>query len=211
MAPRRRQPARPLPTFDPQPSLEFGSKLLSELHVDHALIGKVAMWFWLENPADHEHTKDVDFAVPSGAIPAITQKLQSLRDVTTSPLPIGGINASDETHHIRTDFIDRSSDEWGDLHPLYRDAIDEALRSEDRASGAPVASPEHLVAMKLGAGTDKNERDAIRLLAKVEDLDVDHVRGLVRKFLGPAAIGRLEECIRRAGHPKARRAYTEGS
>jgi hypothetical protein len=65
--------------------------------------------------------------------------------------------------------------------------------------------------MKLGAGTDKDERDCIRLLAKVLDLDVELTRNLTRKYVGPAGIGRLEECLRRAGHPKARRAYTAGS
>lgn len=76
---------------------------------------------------------------------------------------------------------------------------------------SPVASPEHLVCMKLGAGTDEDERDAVRLIAKVEDVDVSRVRALTRRFLGASAIGWLEECLRRAGHPEARRAYTEGS
>lgn len=65
--------------------------------------------------------------------------------------------------------------------------------------------------MKLAAGTDKDERDAIRLLAKVKDLDVGATRDLIRKFLGPGLLGRLEECLRRAGHPQARRAYTASS
>ena len=29
--------------------------------------------------------------------------------------------------------------------------------------------------------------------------------------LGPGLLGRLEECLRRAGHPQARRAYSLGS
>ncbi len=112
---------------------------------------------------------------------------------------------------IRADFIDWSSEEWGDLQPLYKDAMASAMHSEDRVSGVPVASPEHLVTMKIGAATDKDERDAMRLIAKVEDLDVDKSRELVRRFLGPSGIGRFEECLRRAGHPKAKRAYTESS
>ena len=127
------------------------------------------------------------------------------------PLAIGGVNALSETAGIRADFIDRSSEEWGDLQPLYKDAIAQAVQSEDRFSGIPVASPEHLVTMKIGAATDKDERDAMRLIAKVDDLDVDRTRELVKRFLGPSGIGRLEECLRRAGHPKARRAYTESS
>ena len=75
----------------------------------------------------------------------------------------------------------------------------------------PSVPPEHLFAMKLAAGTDKDERDAIRLIAKVKDLDVEATRDLVRKFLGPGLLGRLEECLRRAGHPRARRAHSLGS
>ncbi|HYU34343.1 MAG TPA: hypothetical protein VEW48_19490 [Thermoanaerobaculia bacterium] len=127
------------------------------------------------------------------------------------PLSIGGVNAMSEPAGIRADFIDWSSEEWGDLQPLYKDAMASAMHSEDRVSGVPVASPEHLVTMKIGAATDKDERDAMRLIAKVEDLDVDKSRELVRRFLGPSGIGRFEECLRRAGHPKAKRAYTESS
>lgn len=94
---------------------------------------------------------------------------------------------------------------------LYLDAIRAAEAQDDQFEGIPVAPPEHLVAMKLAAGTDRDERDAIRLLAKVKDLDVEATRGLVRKFLGPGLLGRLEECLRRAGHPQARRAYSLGS
>ena len=65
--------------------------------------------------------------------------------------------------------------------------------------------------MKLAAGTDKDERDAIRLISKVKDLDVEATRDLVRKLLGPGLLGRFEECLRRAGHPRARRAYSLGS
>lgn len=57
----------------------------------------------------------------------------------------------------------------------------------------------------------KTSGDAIRLIAKVKDLDVEATRDLVRKFLGPGLLGRLEECLRRAGHPRARRAYSLGS
>ena len=65
---------------------------------------------------------------------------------------------------MRTDFIDRSSEKWGNLQPLYLDAIRAAEAQDDQFEGIPVASPEHLVAMKLAAGTDKDERDAIRLI-----------------------------------------------
>lgn len=210
MAPRRQRAASDLPAFDPKPSLEFGARLLESLKTEYALIGKVAMWYWLDNPSDHEYTKDVDFAVPLEATPAIIAKLRAA-NVSLRMLAIGGVNADIDAQGVRADFIDRGSEEWGDLHSLYRDAIAVANASEERIGAVPVAPPEHLVAMKIAAGTMKDDNDAIRLVAKVGDLDIEKVRALIKRHLGPASIGRLEECLRRAGHPQARRAYTASS
>jgi hypothetical protein len=185
-------------------------EILNRSKAPRALIGKVAMWYWLDDEADHEFTKDVDFAVPQASMPSILDALRET-EAEVSQLTIGGVNARIARRGIRADFIDRSSEEWGNLQPLYLDSIRAAETQDDDFEGAPVAPPEHLVAMKLAAGTDKDERDAIRLLAKVKDLDIGATRDLIRKFLGPGLLGRFEECLRRAGHPLARRAYTAGS
>jgi len=142
------------------------------------------MWYWLDDEADHEYTNDVEFAVPQVSIPSILEALHQT-GAEVSQLAIGGVNARISKQGVRTDFIDRSSEEWGNLQLLYLDAIRAAEAQDDRFEGIPVAPPEHLAAMKLAAGTDKDERDAIRLLAKVKDLDVEATRDLVRKFLGP--------------------------
>ena len=210
MAARRTTEPRPLPTFDPVPSARFGLEVLDRSKARRALIGRVAMWYWLADEADHEYTKDVDFAVPRASLPAILEILQQT-GAEVLPLTIGGVHARVAQQGIRTDFIDRSSEEWGDLQPLYLDAIRAAEAQDDRFEGIPVAPPEHLVAMKLAAGTDKDERDAVRLLAKVQDLGVESTRDLVRRFLGPGLVGRFEEILRRAGHPQAKRAYSLGS
>jgi hypothetical protein len=210
MASRRKSQPRPLLTFDPVPSAHFGVDVLNRSNSPRALIGKVAMWYWLDDTADHEYTKDVDFAVPRASLPAILETLRGT-EAEVSQLHIGGVNAKIEQRGIRTGFIDRSSEEWGNLQPLYLDAIRAAAAQEDVFEGAPVAPPEHIVAMKLAAGTDKDERDAVRLIAKVKDLDIAATRDLVRNFLGPGPLGRFEECLRRAGHPLARRAYSAGS
>lgn len=209
MATRRKSPPRRL-AFDPVPSAVFGVTILNRSKAPRALIGRVAMWYWLDDEADHEFTKDVDFAVPQASLPSILDTLRET-EAEVSQLVIGGVNARIVRRGIRADFIDRSSEEWGNLQPLYLDAIRAAEAQDDLFEGAPVAPPEHLVAMKLAAGTDKDERDAIRLLAKVKDLDIGRTRDLIRKFLGPGLLGRFEECLRRAGHPQARRAYTAGS
>jgi hypothetical protein len=210
MASRRKTQPRPLPAFDPVPSARFGVEILERSKSRRALIGRVAMWYWLDDEADHEYTKDVDFAVPQASVPSILQVLHQT-GAEVSQLTIGGVHARMPRQGIRADFIDRSSEEWGNLQPLYLDAIRAAEAQDDLFEGSPVAPPEHIVAMKLAAGTDKDERDAIRLIAKVKDLDVEATRSLVRKFLGPGLLGRFEECLRRAGHPLARRAYSAGS
>jgi len=210
LAARRKAKPRPLPTFDPVPSAQFGLEILDRSKSRRALIGRVAMWYWLDDEADHEYTKDVDFAVPQVSIPSILEVLHQT-DAEVSQLTIGGVNARISKQGVRADFIDRSSEEWGNLQPLYLDAIRAAEAQDDQFEGIPVAPPEHLVAMKLAAGTDKDERDAVRLIAKVKDLDIEATRALVRKFLGPGLLGRLEECLRRAGHPRARRAHSLGS
>jgi hypothetical protein len=209
MASRRKSPPRRL-AFDPVPSTSFGVEVLHRSKAPGALIGKVAMWYWLDDEADHEFAKEVDFAVPQASVPSIVDTLRET-EAEVSQLVIGGINARIARRGILADFIDRSSEEWGNLQPLYLDVIRAAEAQDDVYEGAPMAPPEHLVAMKLAAGTDKDERDAIRLLAKVKDLDVGATRDLIRKFLGPGLLGRFEECLRRAGHPQARRAYTAGS
>lgn len=210
LATRRKGKSRPLPIFDPLPSARFGLEILDRSQSPRALIGRVAMWYWLDDESDHDYTKDVDFAVPQASVPSILEVLHQT-GAEVSQLTIGGVNARIIEQGIRADFIDRSSEEWGNLQPLYLDAIRAAEAQDDRFEGIPVAPPEHLVAMKLAAGTDKDERDAIRLIAKIKDLDVEATRNLVRKFLGPGLLGRLEECLRRAGHPQARRAYGLGS
>ena len=57
-----------------------------------------------------------------------------------------------------------------------------------------------------------NRDMTFRFVSNVDGIDfVEATRDLVRKFLGPGLLGRLEECLRRAGHPQARRAYSLGS
>src|SRR3954464_5834718 len=210
LATRRKAKPRPLPTFDPVPSVQFGLEVLDRSKSRRALIGRVAMWYWLDDEADHEHTKNVAFAVPQARIPSLLEALHQT-DAEVSQLTIGGVNARISKQGVRTDFIDRANEEWGNLQPLYLGVMPAAEEHDDQLEGIPVAPPELLVAMKLAAGTDKDERDAMRLIAKVRDLDVEATRDLVRKFLGPGLLGRLEECLRRAGHPQARRAYSLGS
>jgi hypothetical protein len=204
LAARRKATAPPFLTFDPVPSARFGLEILDRSQSRRALIGNTAVWYWIDDEADHEQTKNAAFAVPQASIPSILEVLHQT-DAEVSQLTIGGVNARISIQGIRADFIDRSNEEWGNLQPLYLDAIRAAEAQDDQFEGFPVAPPEHIVAMKLAAGTDKDERDAIRLIAKVKDLDIAATRDIVRRFLGPGLLGRLEECLRRGRHPLARR------
>ena len=109
MAARRKAKPRQIPTFDPVPSAQFGLEILDRSKSRRALIGRVAMWYWLDDEADHEYTKDVDFAVPQANIPSILEVLHQT-DAEVSQLTIGGVNARISKQGVRTDFIDRSSE-----------------------------------------------------------------------------------------------------
>jgi hypothetical protein len=90
---------------------------------------------------------------------------------------------------------------WGgapETRETHRELRAEARESQARpheARGRARATSSSIAARTVSA------RDAIRLIAKVKDIDIDATRGLLRRFLGPGLLGRLEECLRRAGHP----------
>ena len=52
-----------LPTFDPRESAIFVTKVLSDLKIKCVLIGRLAVWYWLPDPASHAYTKDLDTAI----------------------------------------------------------------------------------------------------------------------------------------------------
>lgn len=68
------------------------------------------MWYWLDDEADHEYIKAVNFAVPQAGIPSILEVLHQT-DAEVSQLTIGGVHARIAKQGVRTDFIDRSSEE----------------------------------------------------------------------------------------------------
>lgn len=74
------------------------------------------MWYWLDDEADHEYTKDVDFAVPQASVPSILDVLRQT-DAEVSQLTIGGVNARIAKRGIRAGFIDRASDIHGQPSP----------------------------------------------------------------------------------------------
>jgi hypothetical protein len=77
-------------------------------------------------------------------------------------------------------------DKW---RRLYADVIDGAVRV--RGVALRVASPEHLVAMKMVAGRPRDEVDLGFLLASGE-VDLARARRIVEEFLGPFAVDELD-------------------
>lgn len=187
--------------FEPRPSAEFGHDVLAEANVQFALVGKVAMWALLPEKY-HTYTKDVDFAIRRTAVRPLSAAL-ARRGIRPVPLSIGGLGVRHEG--IRVDFIDRRE---GGLHTLYEEAIADARRRGVVARfgrrRVPVVSAEYLVAMKVVAGSDKDESDAVLLLEVLRGIDLDRAREILRKHAGPTATYRLDALARRAGRRDAR-------
>jgi hypothetical protein len=199
------------PAFDPLPSGRFACRVLRQVKVEGALIGRVAVWAWVTEPSQQGFTKDVDVAVSRDGLFRLRQWLQD-QGFATRELAIGGVNVKTD-EGVNLDFIARNVD-WGDLGALYEDAVREAIESgrtmdfEDEA--LPLVSPEHLTLMKLSTMEPRDEEDARRILAAV-DLDVAKLRRLAKDLLGPLGSTRLEVLLREVGHPQARlrRLYDE--
>jgi hypothetical protein len=197
-------PAIELPAFDPNPSARFGYDVLTETGARFALIGKVAMWVLLP-AAEHEFTKDADFAVPASAVEPL-RALLSRRGIAARTLPIGGLAV--RHGQIRVDFID-----WheGGLGGLDEEAIAEAERSGGRAevegASIPVVTAEYLVALKVAAAEERDQEHAVRLLRSLPELDLRRTREILARHGGPVGANLLDALARKAGRPDARPEY----
>lgn len=65
-----------LPTFDPKESALFAAKVLSDLNIKSVLIGRLAVWYWLPDPAGHAYTKDLDTAIKRSDRQKVIQHLR---------------------------------------------------------------------------------------------------------------------------------------
>ena len=124
-------------------------------------------------------------------------------------LPIGGVAI--RSGELRVDFIDRRD---GGLDRLYTASIEAAIRTGAIATALgeeiPVVPVEYLVAMKVVAADRKDQRDAIKLIRLVPELDLAAARALVAEHGGPAGANLFDTLAREAGHPDARPSYRNG-
>ena len=197
---------RRLPEFNPGPSGELVSEIFRDLKISGVLIGRLAVWAWLPDTEDHAFTKDLDMAVSTPSVYSI-RRFAADKQIQTADLPIGGINLSHPEKNINVDFIDRSSEDFGDFRTLFEAAIEEAAASERTVvvgqNIIPLVSAEHLIAMKMVAHTKKDEEDIKRLL-KTVGVDVQTLREVTARFLGPLGRSYLETLLGSVGHKDAR-------
>ena len=199
------------PKFDPEKSGEVADRIMTESNTKGILIGRLAIWAWLSDDAGNQaYTKDMDIAVSKRDFPAILAYLAN-KLYKTRQLPIGGVNVASKEEGVSIDFIHRGSEEWGDLSLLYEKAIEKGIASSEtvnignvRFSIVPV---EFLIVMKIATMERKDEEDAKRLLNHIERIDIDELRSMVKRFLGPLINAKLENMLREIGHPKARKKY----
>lgn len=192
-----------LPKFDPVPSAKFVCEVLSELKIDGILIGSLAVWMYLSDTSDHAYTKDFDVAVSKENRLEIAKYLTG-KGYDIRELIIGGFNVKISESNVNVDFIDRYSEEVGNLSDLFRDAIlqsRETVRIEE--AELKIVSVEHLVAMKLATTEKKDEEDAKKLL-KENKTDINKLRTITRRFLGTVGIVSLERVLHEIGHKEAR-------
>ncbi len=192
-----------LPTFNPKESAVFATKILSDLKIKPVLIGRLAVWYWLPDPAGHAYTKDLDTAIKKTERQRIISHLADL-GYGIRELTIGGINVHSETDNINVDFIDRYSVDEGDLSKLFEEAIDSATEKINIGEAALyVVSVEHLIAMKISTFEGKDEDDAKSLL-EYDFVDIKKLREIVDRNIAPIRV-KLEQVLREVGHPMAHR------
>jgi len=192
-----------LPTFNPKESAVFAAKVLSDLKIKCVLIGRLAVWYWIPDPAGHAYTKDLDTAIKKTDRQKVIKHLCNL-NYNIRELMIGGINVQSESENINVDFIDRYSVDEGDLSKLFEEAIDSAVeKTTIGGTELYVISVEHLIAMKISTFESKDEDDVKNLL-EYDFVDIKKLREIVDKNIAPTRV-KLEQILREVGHPMAHR------
>jgi hypothetical protein len=194
--PRRVHVVGSISPFDPLPSVRAAVAVLSAAGAPFALIGGLALEAWGIPRA----TKDADFAVLVGSAEMAADRLGG-ENVETHPLRIGGVAVRDDARNLRIDFIDRRVH----LAGLFRKTIEEASAAGRVTRvgelDVPLASLEHLLAMKMVSGEPKDDADVRRIL-RLEILDYGVARSIVEEHLGFATANRLDTMARDAGRPE---------
>jgi len=140
--------------------------------VDVALVGGVALQLY----GSDRFTKDVDF-VGDG-------EFAGLNDV--GRISLGGWKGL-TSKGVRVDVLVK-----GDFEGLYENVLAGARYEPDL--GVKVARAEHIMAMKLVAGSGKDEED-IRIMLRLGRLDIGEAKHFIRRQLGQFAVKEFDSFI----------------
>lgn len=149
------------------------SRMARRENIKIALGGGVAM----QAHGSDRFTKDVDFLVdrlPGDVLNIKKLSFGGVRSRTSSGTPV--------------DFILRDDD----YQLLYEEALDRS--KSDPEIGVPVVSAEHMAAIKLAAGREKDMLD-LRILIKLGNLDLVRTRKIVKQHLGIYAAKELDAFV----------------
>lgn len=161
-----------------------------ELGIKTAIIGAMAL-------AAHNYvrgTADVDLATsvdPGRDLGRLQRKLESMGLRTKLNMPdaddaLGGLlrvweNADEEGDPVDpVDVVNFHNPHRRTLNPG-NDAINEAVQLEKTSHLRYARLPE-LVALKLYAGSRRDQADVVELLARNPDADIDQIRSVCRRF-----------------------------
>jgi hypothetical protein len=144
-----------------------------------ALVGGVAMQVY----GSDRLTKDVDFALDQE--PSDKRNLRKIK-----PLGFGG-ESYRAPNGAKVDLIVRN-DEYSNL---YEDAL---ANLQQTPEGISIVTPEHLAAMKLAAGREKDILDLKWLIRQPDLLDTKEARSIVYRFMGRFAQDRFDDIVDQA-------------
>lgn len=150
--------------------------------VDIALAGGVAMQFC----GSDRLTTDIDF-LSSKPLEGITE---------TGQLAFGGVKGY-TSNDVPVDLIIRDDQ----YEELYREAL--YASKENKELGVNVVTPEHLAAMKLAAGRDKDETD-LHCLISTGAINILKTKEIILEHLGRYAVDAFQSFVDEAEWKKSK-------
>jgi len=184
---------------DAELSADEGVAILEAAGVPYALAGYLAVVHYIPASAER-HTKDADFAVPYGYSDKAAKTAEEA-GYGVKRLGIGGYQLTKPG--VAIDLIDRHPR----LDQLFADAVKAAQAERKDPEDVPVVPLEHLITMKMVSGSRKDTQDVEYMLMEVADEDYPAIRKTVDRYLGIAAVERLDDLARSVGIPSAGRRY----
>lgn len=153
-------------------------RMIREMAADQGFLAALAGGVALQVYGSPRLTKDVDFVLDQPL--AHHGALRKFK-----PLGFGG-HSYHAPNGTKVDLIVRD-DEYADL---YGDALKRAKKTPE---GTPIIGPEHLAAMKLAAGREKDMLDLKWLIRRPKLVDLKRARSIVYRFMGRFAQDRFDD------------------